>query len=342
MEVKDFKARLASGRLAGCYLFTGEEDYLVKYYLSELTRSAGGDPSLAVFNKAVYDGAEVDFAALTDAVKSPPMFEDYKVIVWHNASFARMKEGDLAALEDLLDLISECDYVILAFTSPDGEVDLGTAKRASKFAKRFEGKMEFLSFDRSTDAQLLSWLKKHFDAEGVAVSADTLRSLIFRSGHSMSVLLSEVKKLSAYAKQNSLSEITSKQVDEVASSTPESDTFALSNAVMDKNKRAALAALDEMKLRRADPIMIIGMLAKTLSELSTVTRMVSEGLGKADIASLTGLNPYRVGLYMNAARKYTPDAAAAILSELSRVDTSSKFGGVTGYAAIELFICKCL
>ena len=45
-----------------------------------------------------------------------------------------------------------------------------------------------------------SWLKKHFDAEGITVDADTLHALIFRSGHSMSILSSEVKKLAAYAK----------------------------------------------------------------------------------------------------------------------------------------------
>ena len=115
MEIKDFKARLAGGRLGGCYLFSGEEDYLVKYYLSELVRSAGQDPSLAVFNKAVFDGSEVDFAALTDAVKAPPMFEDYKLIIWYNASFTKMKVGDLAALEELLELLTECESDNLIF-----------------------------------------------------------------------------------------------------------------------------------------------------------------------------------------------------------------------------------
>ena len=158
----------------------------------------------------------------------------------------------------------------------------------------------------------------------------------------MSVLSSEVKKLAAYAKGAGLSRIGVREVEEIASPTPESDTFALSNAVMDKNRKAALLALDEMKLRRTDPIMIIGMLAKTFSELSAVTEMAAEGLGKADIARLSGINPYRVGLYMNAARKYTPAAAREVLAELSRVDTSAKFGGVSGYTAIELFLCKCL
>ena len=339
MELNDYKSRLKSGALGGCYLFTGEEDYLVRHYLGELCSAAGGDPSLATFNRISFDGAEVDIAALTDAVKAPPMFEDYKLIIWQNASFVKMKESDLDALEELCTLVEECGYAVLAFTSPDGEVDLGSGKRESKFARRFGKRMAILRFDRSTDAQLLSWLKKHFDREGIGADADTLRALIFRSGHSMSVLKGEVDKLSAYAKARGITALTAAHINEVASSTPESDTFAFSNAVTDRNRRAALLALDEMKLRRVEPVVIMAMMARTLSELSAVSAMMEDGMGKADIAAKTGLNPFRVGLYMSGAKKYK-GGASAVLTELSRVDAASKFGGVSGYTAIELFICR--
>jgi hypothetical protein len=54
------------------------------------------------------------------------------------------------------------------------------------------------------------------------------------------------------------------------------------------------------------------------------------------------MNPYRLKLYLAAAKRFTPEKANAILSELARVDTGAKYGGVTGYTAIELFISKCL
>ena len=104
----------------------------------------------------------------------------------------------------------------------------------------------------------------------------------------------------------------------------------------------ALAALDEMKSRRVDPMMILGMVSKTYSELLEVISMLADGMGSADIQAATGMNAYRLKHYINAAPKFSPQRALNILSELQRVDTGSKFGGVTGYTALELFITKCV
>ena len=70
--------------------------------------------------------------------------------------------------------------------------------------------------------------------------------------------------------------------------------------------------------------------------------MLADGTSQNDILAATKMNPYRLKLYLGAAKRFTPEKANAILSELARVDTGAKYGGVTGYTAIELFISKCL
>ncbi len=342
MELNDFKSILKSGNPVGCYLFSGEEDYLKRYYLSALRAATITDEAFSTFNHVVYDGGDVDFASLADDVVTPPMFEPYKLIEWRYPGFDKMKESDLEKLEHVLDLVYQTDYAVLAFLVSDGEIDLGTPKKESKFVKRFKDRIRILNFDKSTDAQLLSWLKKHFDAEGITVSADTLRALIFRSGHSMTVLNNEVIKLCMYAKANELEEISTSDVNTVASSTPECDTFALSNAILEKNRKLAFVALDEMKSRRLDPIMILGMMAKTYTDIVNVAMMMKDGVGQSDIQAATKMNPYKLKLYMSAAKKYSAENAAKILNELTRVDTGTKWGGVAGYTAIELFLSKCL
>ena len=92
MDIQAFKSELKSGKPGGVYLFTGEEDYLVRYYLRSLRESIVGDEAFAVFNNPVYDGEEVDFAAITEAVKAPPMMSDYKLIEWRHASFLKLSE----------------------------------------------------------------------------------------------------------------------------------------------------------------------------------------------------------------------------------------------------------
>ena len=342
MELNDFKARLKGGQVVGCYIFSGEEDYLKRYYLGSLRDTVITDDSFSTFNHAVYDGPEVDISSLIDDVMSPPMFEPYKLIEWKYPNFEKMKESELADLEKLADLVNSTDYAVVAFLVADGDVDLGTPKKESKFKKRFKDKINILDFPKSTDTQLLSWLKKHFDAEGIDVTAETLRALIFRAGHSMTVLKNEVDKLSALAKARSLTAITEKEIKEAVSSTPECDTFAFSNAILDKSKHAAFLALEEMKSRRVDPIMILGMTVKTYTDIAAVTLMMKDGVNQTDIQTATGMNPYKLKLYAAAAKKYTGGQIKDILTELARVDTGAKYGGITGYTAIELFVAKYL
>lgn len=342
MELNEFKARLKAGSLGGCYMLCGEEDYLKKHYLAQIRRTVITDDAFATFNHSVYDGAEINFAALRDDITSPPMMSEGKLIEWRYPVFEKMKESDLLLLEKTLDILDAHSEVTLVFLVAEGAVELGTAKRESRFERRFKERIGILNFPTSTDAALLTWLKKHFDSEGIFTSKEALCALLFRSGHSMSVLSEEVSKLCMYAKARGLSSIGIKDIEAVASSTPECDTYALSNAILSRDKRLALAALDEMKSRRIDPTVIIGMMARVYSELVDVIMMLADGMGAQDISAATKMNAYKLKHYISAAPKFTPERAANVLRELGRVDTGAKFGGVSGYTAIEIFITKCV
>ncbi len=342
MDINELKSRIKDGRLSGCFILAGEEDYLKRYYLAKIREAVVEDGAFATFNYTVYDGAEVDFAKIRDDITSPPMMSDKRLIEWRYPNFEKMKESDLKLLEDTAALLSEYDYATLVFLVAEDGLTLGTAKRESKFEKRFGKTVGILNFATSTDAALLSWLSKHFEAEGIRVTREALSALLFRAGHSMSVLNEEVAKLCAFAHAGEKSEITEADVSLVASSTPECDTYALTNAVLARDKRLALTALDEMKSRRVDPVVIFGMLARTYAELAEVVLMLKDGLGFNDIQAKTGMNMYRLKHYVGAATKFTAERIVNILSELERVDTGAKFGGVGGYTAIDLFITKCV
>ena len=144
------------------------------------------------------------------------------------------------------------------------------------------------------------------------------------------------------AKARGQAAVSVEDVELCASSTPECDTFALSNAILERNKKGAFLALEEMKSRRLDPIMILGMMVRTYTDIAGVVMMLGDGINQNDIQTATKMNPYKLKLYVAAAKKYTPSKVNAILNELARVDTGAKYGGVTGYTAIEMFIAKCL
>ena len=340
MDLTLFKQNLKNGKLGGIYVFAGEEDYLIRYYLGELRRAIVTEPAFEVFNSALFDGEDVDFAAVKEAIKAPPMMSDYKIVEWRHADISSFKESDLSAFEELIELSREYPYAAIAFSAPGDLFDFGTQKKPSVFVKRFDGAVNILRFDKSTDNQLYSWLKKHFDSHGVGVTLEVLQALVFRSGHSMDVLFGEVQKLSALAKARGAAAITVRDVEEVASSTPECDAFALSNAITDRNRRAAFLALEEMKLRRVEPTIIMGMLSKVYDDLLTISLLLEEGLGQADIEKALKINTYKLKIYTAAVKRFAPGALEKTVSSLASADMNSKFGGVTGYTAIELFISQ--
>ncbi|MBQ8879223.1 MAG: DNA polymerase III subunit delta [Clostridia bacterium] len=340
MDANELRTRIKEGSLGGVYIFGGEEEYLVRYYLKQLADAASGDSAFAVFNSLTFDGEDVDLGAIAEAVKSPPVMDEYKLIVWRHAPLSSMKDKELDLLESVMELTAEHSYAVLAISAAPDDIDFGTPKRPSKLITRFSKIANVLRFDRSTENQLYGWLKKHFDSEGVDVTLDTLRALVFRSGRSMEILVREVDKLSALAHARGLEVLTPKEVEEVSSSTPECETFALQNAITERNKAKAYDALLDMKFRRIDPTVVMATLSHTFAELLHVSKLLSEGKGSSDIETLLKMNPYRAKHAISAVKKYTPDRLSKIVSTLTRVDADSKYGGIMGYTAIELFVSQ--
>ena len=52
------------------------------------------------------------------------------------------------------------------------------------------------------------------------------------------------------------------------------------------------------------------------------------------------MNEYKLKKYIPAAKKYGTDRLSQIIASLAEADAGSKYGGVSGYTAVELFISR--
>ena len=146
MELAEFKTKLKNGDLGGWYIFSGEEDYLKKYYLSALREEIVTDGAFALFNHATFDGADIDFGALRDAISSPPMMGEYKLVEWKFADIENMKESERKALELLFPLREEHPYTVFAIMTTLDGLDVGTPKRPSKLKTRLSAGFDIINF----------------------------------------------------------------------------------------------------------------------------------------------------------------------------------------------------
>ena len=94
--------------------------------------------------------------------------------------------------------------------------------------------------------------------------------------------------------------------------------------------RVSAEALDRALLTIAD----------ILEEESSVEDILAAN--QKDLAAATGMNAYRLKLYLGAAKSFDRGRGVRILEELSRTDVASKFGGISGYTAVDIFVARCL
>lgn len=338
MEYTEFRARLKEP--SGWYLFVGEEEYLKRYCLGEMKKAVCPIPDLDTFNYTVFDGADIDLGALREALIAPPLMSDKKFVVWKYADFTKMRENAQKTLEELLAGAKDHPETVFVITADADGFDVGSLpKRPSPLYRRFEKKVTIVHFPRSTEAGLLAWLKKHFDAAGIRTDAPTLTAMIGRCGHNMDVLLGEVKKLTCYAAAHGRDQIDPQDVSAVCCSVAEEEAFALSDAVYNRDREAALRALTSEKNERSDPALVLGSLCRIYSELSRVARLCADGMSAEQIAQATGMNPYRAKTVWRAAKAIGVRRTSAALSALAQMDADFKGAGRSGWTPIETFLC---
>lgn len=342
MNLTELKAKLKSASVSGWYIICGEEEYLKRHYRGEIKKQliSDSDP-FALFNHAVFDGgADFDIMAFAEAVKSPPMMSEHKLIEWQFADLSRLKEKELARLTELAEAKEDYPYATVIISANVDGFDTGTVKKPTKIYKTLSEHFNILNFEKSTDAQLIVWISKHFEAEGISAPREVLAEMLMRVGHSMQALSFEIDKLSAYARANGKTSVTLDDVNEICSSSIECDAFAISNAIIEKNTEKAFLALLDMKMQRIDAGAALAQLSKTYADLMSVALFNEEGKSASDIAAIMKFHPYKLGLYMNAAKKLGSEKISASLASLIKTDAASKSGGISGFEAVEIFITQ--
>lgn len=323
------------------YIFCGEEDYLKRYYLRALASSLCPDKTLESLNHIIFDGPDASLAEIYEAAVTPPVMSEHKFVEWRNADLEHLKEKELRALENIFSERSTSPDCVLAISASEEGLVTGTQKKPGKLFTRLSKIAAVVAFPRSSDRQLLSWLKKHFDREGIRSDAASLGKMLLRCGHSMDVLENETEKLCAYLKQNGATMLTTDTVEAVTSPISEADAFGLSNAILDRDLPRALAALSEMKARRVEAIVAIASISKIYSSLASVSVLLSEGKNSAEIAQALRIgSSYSASLYIKGASKRSTRALVSASKGCLRLDTAAKSGGQTGYSPIERFLAE--
>ena len=322
MTDTEYKARLLSGD-GGAFLFFGDEDYLRRHWLAQTRKTH--IPEGNFFDHIVLNGNDSVFR-LADAIAQPPFMADKKLIELHEVNYSSLSDEDIETLvECARETKSQGDIVFILVTLP-AELDVGTLpKKPSSIYKKLTDAFEPVNFERVTAGKLSAWAGRHFAHEKIIAEPLELDLLVERCGSSMTTLAGEIDKLCAYIKSNGKERLTKEDILFVSCQNIETDTFALSNALLARNKDAAFEALREMKINHVEPIVAVAGITKACCELAEVMKYAECGLSKTEISSKMTMHSYKVGLCMDAVRRLGEERVYRSLGLCAEADEAVKF-----------------
>lgn len=333
-----FRKQLKKG-LSGGYLFFGEEDYLKSFSLRSAREALCVDETFAVFNDVRIDPMDYSASALVNALMPPPMMCEQKIVTINGLAISDMKQSELDELYDALSSLSEYDYNVLIISVPAGLIDPGSLpKKPSSVLTELSKYLTPVQFDSISGSRLTSWIGKHFEHHGVSASPAVCNMLIERCGKSMFTLSAETEKISYYALSHGRKEITAEDVDNISASVIDSDAYALTNAILDGKYDEAMDALNVMRFRRVEPVIILSEVSRAVCDLLAIKSLQDEGLPVSEIAAVLKINEYKTKLYAQAATSKSEQRLKRALLLCSEADLTLKLSP-QGYTAIERLIC---
>ncbi len=340
MQINELKNELKNPIIENWFVFCGEEDYLKKFYLSELRKKLVGDGPFSAFNHICLGGEKIDIAELADAIQAPPFMAEQKLIEWHYPNFNALKEAEIAELEELLSLRESYPQAVLVFIIAADAFDTGSAKKRSKLYTRLEKKIQITDFEKQTEPRLAEWIYKHFLREGITAGEAICYLMISRCGHSMSTLALEIDKIVCAMAARGRSVLEEKDIFELTCPTFEGDAFGLTNAILEGKEALAYESVRDSRLRKIDPTQTMGMVSKFFSDLLAVSAFKSQGLTPKEIAKKMKMHEYKASLYVAEAKKRTTAELARYVEICKEIDLSQKNGVQNGYIGLERLLAE--
>lgn len=298
LDYSDFKKIKTPEDTNGCFVIFGDENYIKENCLATLKKLAldGGDET---FNYRRINGPNIDFDELVEAVEAFPSFAERTFVEVRDFDIYKCREEMAERLMALLaDLPEYCCLVFFYST-----LEFSADKRRKKFHETVTKAAKLYEINMQEQNQLIKWIQRRFAAAGQTISNDNCEYLIMLCGGLMTGLISEVEKISAYAKQK---EISRSDIDAVAVPVAEAQVFKLSNAIAEKNFNEAAKLMGTLLQMNEHPVMILGLIGSQCRKLY-VARLLKEQGGTVSrlMSMLDFRSEYPAKLLMNNAAKFT-------------------------------------
>ena len=266
LDERGLRERLRTSS-TGCFLLYGEETYLTKTYVNKIIDTVV-EPTFAEFNLHRFEGRSAALSEIYDAAIAVPMMAEQTCVLVVDYPLEEADDEELRALERLLkETPEDCALVFAYLTAQPKGAKFNAAVRL------FDRLGCVVKFARREQAELVRLVENGAKKRGCAFDRGAALYFVTNVGTDLNLLLNELEKVCAYSDGS----ITRAEIDAVCVKSLEARVFDMIRDLNAGRLEGALCKLSQLFAQREDPLMILGALAASYTDLYRVKAAVTSG-----------------------------------------------------------------
>lgn len=340
MSYKELFKALKQGDIQTLYLFTGDEQLMIRQAVELLTQQLV-DPAYADFNLVSVDGEDSSPDKLFSALETMPFFQDRKLVIVKDAPYFKSSQDKLSDVqrERLEALLSApAADTVLVFLAPQ------TDKR-KRVSKALAAHGQWVSFDKLDRPDFEKWLGRQAEAAGMKLPPAELKYLADVTGYldknsekNLLDISSNLERLFGYA--GNASAITRAHIDEIFEKPLEYNIFLMVDHIAEGNVSQALSMLRELQQDGEAEIKILFMIARHYRILLRVILNLEARVADKEIAAKAGVPPFLVKKTIAQARQIGMPGIKRALEQILESDRAMKTGRIDPEIGLEMLMVK--
>ena len=301
------------------YLIKGTESYLKLKYVNLLADSVV-PAGLEVFNYHKLDGETVSMNELVECVEALPAMCERTCVLVHDLDFEKLDDPDREALEALLS--DAPDTCTLIFWQDTVGFPLKT-KKMKELQALIDSAGGVVELEPRSRQDLIRFIRSECEKQEKRISPRTAEYLLDNVGEDMGNLVTEIEKLCNYVE----SDVEEADVDAVCVQSLESTAFQMIDALLDNHFDQVFRSISILFDMKTEPMMILGALVSTYSDMYRAKVVESEGGRQGDLKKLfpqAYKSDFKLKNAFRRANRFSMPALRRSLELLAEADTKLK------------------
>lgn len=330
--LQKLKADLKNKALDRAYVFYGEETFLQHHYLDRVKKALVDDLTES-FNFHKFTQETFDVRELDDAINNYPMMAEHTFILVDDIDLFKQPEDDRNRIAECIAQIPEYCTVVFTYETVEWKPD----KRYKTLWEAIDKSATIVQFAKQSERDLVTWIMRHFAAEGKKINPNLCVYLMELTGGTMTALAGEISKICAYSDAD---EIVKADIDAVVEPVLDAVVFQMTDLMGQGAYGAALQKLQVLFKMQNEPVVILGAIGGHYRKIGSARILLNQGMRAGDLMSMYGMSDYAAKKIMNSAMRLSDRFCGLANSLIMEADYQLKSSQGDAERLIETLILR--